>query len=132
MWYQFVKKPVLTYNTIFYWKFFAVFQPYVFLLTKNWNEIQTHCLKFKCCLISIDFSSNFYVFMIIKQYLSITFVYCFPLFRGCRQNKAPFELFSLDTLVPIDNYLNYSQVIQHNDVINLQNLAIYVILTSSS
>ncbi|XP_052706079.1 prominin-1-A-like [Crassostrea angulata] len=28
---------------------------------------------------------------------------------GCRQNKAPFELFSLDTLVPIDNYLNYSQ-----------------------
>ena len=34
------------------------------------------------------------------------------LIRGCRENKAPFELFSLDTLVPIDNYLNYSQVRQ--------------------
>lgn len=25
-------------------------------------------------------------------------------------NKAPFELLSLENIIPIDNYLNYSQV----------------------
>lgn len=52
-----------------------------------------------------------------KKIIETSIDFLFWYFSGCRQNKAPFELFSLDTLVPIDNYLNYSQVIQCNDFI---------------
>uniref|UniRef100_K1PH12 Prominin-1-A n=1 Tax=Magallana gigas TaxID=29159 RepID=K1PH12_MAGGI len=54
---------------------------------------------------------------------------------GCRQNKAPFELFSLDTLVPIDNYLNYSQYMgdidtQINSISTSIDLSSFQILSS--
>lgn len=41
-----------------------------------------------------------------NEIFSFTYIYS----RGCRMNKAPFELLSLEKIIPIDNYLNYSQV----------------------
>ncbi|KAJ8317525.1 hypothetical protein KUTeg_005429 [Tegillarca granosa] len=35
----------------------------------------------------------------------------YNIFLGCRANQAPFQLFKLDTLLPIDNYLNYTQYV---------------------
>lgn len=38
-------------------------------------------------------------------------------------NKAPFELLSLEKIIPIDNYLNYSQVkLNQSFVSNIQKL----------
>ncbi|XP_062603999.1 prominin-1-A-like [Saccostrea cucullata] len=60
----------------------------------------------------------------------------YNLLLGCRQNKAPFELLSLNTLVPIDNYLNYSQYTgdidkQMNDITTSIDLSSFKVLTPS-
>ncbi|XP_048748079.2 prominin-1-A-like [Ostrea edulis] len=60
----------------------------------------------------------------------------YNLLLGCRQNKAPFELLSLNTLVPIDNYLNYSQYIgdidtQINGISTSIDLSSFQVLTPS-
>nr|XP_011434184.2 prominin-1-A [Crassostrea gigas] len=53
---------------------------------------------------------------------------------GCRMNKAPFELLSLEKIIPIDNYLNYSQYMgdidtQINSISTAVDLSSFKVLT---
>ncbi|KAK3095696.1 hypothetical protein FSP39_017731 [Pinctada imbricata] len=53
---------------------------------------------------------------------------------GCRANKAPFELLYLNSLVPIDDYLNYSQYTgdidtQMNSITTSVDLSSFTVLT---
>ncbi|XP_062603983.1 prominin-1-A-like [Saccostrea cucullata] len=55
-------------------------------------------------------------------------------FLGCRLNKAPFELLQLNQIIPIDNYLNYSQYMgdidtQINQISSAVDLSSYKVLT---
>ena len=45
-----------------------------------------------------------------KIHLHINIIFVYNNSRGCRADRAPFKLLGLDTLLPLDDILNTSQV----------------------